>query len=167
MIPVTITSNIDAQVAKTGERAVAVLMNLRSTMQELAIRLQGKVKSEKLSGQVLNVRTGNLRNSISQRLVQDGSMLYAIVGTNVPYAARHEFGFQGTETVRSFMRRTKGEMKLATYFYKNSSGERVSKVRQTGKFGKSSGTGLVRSFTRQANTPERSFLRSALLDMSD
>jgi len=56
------------------------------------LRLLTKVKAEKLSGQLLNVRTGRLRRSINQRVVVSGSSVTGTVGTNVEYAAIHELG---------------------------------------------------------------------------
>jgi phage gpG-like protein len=43
----------------------------------------------KLSGQVLKRRTGTLAKSLTWRLISD---YQAVVGTNVAYAAIHEFG---------------------------------------------------------------------------
>jgi len=62
----------------------------------IVLKLLVKVKQEKLSGpgqdQVLNVVTGRLRRSITQRIEAGAGEINGIVGTNVEYAKFHEFG---------------------------------------------------------------------------
>jgi HK97 gp10 family phage protein len=117
-----------------GERARPAMVR---AMTRATILLQNHVKSDKLSGQVLKNRTGTLRRSINQEVEDRGDEIVGIVGTNVEYAAIHEFGFTGQESVREHLRRTlRGET-------------------------------TVRSYLRQMNMPERSFLRSALADYED
>lgn len=70
-------------------------------LRELAVKLQRKVKSEKLSGQVLNVRTGRLKRSINQRVQVFESAVVASVGTNVKYGAAWELGFDVREHERT------------------------------------------------------------------
>ena len=142
-----------------------IRIGLREAIQRLAIQVQTRVK-EKLSGEVLKNRTGKLRSSINQEVQVESDSIVAVVGTNVSYAARHEYGFHGTETVKAHIRRSRGQMAAATYTYTNKAGVSVSKTRSTGKYGRSTGDIQVRSFTRQANTPERSFLRSSLKELS-
>lgn len=70
--------------------------SVRKSLGRLTLELMTKVKLEKLSGpgkdQVLNVRTGRLRRSITQRITDNGRQVRGIVGTNVEYAKFHEFG---------------------------------------------------------------------------
>jgi len=140
-----------------GDRVVAArFLHLSKTMQgqmaremrRLAILLQRVVKMSKLSGQVLNVRTGTLRRSITYEIEQFPGIINAIVGTNVKYGATHELGWEGDQTVKAHMRRVKSEMK--------------------GKLKKGKGEGSIQvgTFTRYVKIPERSFLRSALREMS-
>lgn len=93
------------------------------------------VKASKLSDQVLRVRTGRLRRSITERVEESGSRVSGIVGTNVEYARVHEYGFKGTVSVREHLRKTKA------------------------------GSTTVRAHTRKVSLPERSFLRSSLRDL--
>lgn len=69
---------------------------VRKSLGGLVLELLVKVKQEKLSGpgtgQALNVITGRLRTSITQRITGSGRELHGIVGTNVEYAKFHEFG---------------------------------------------------------------------------
>jgi hypothetical protein len=62
-------------------------------MHALTIKLQRKVKEEKLSGQVLKVRTGKLHRSINQRVTAAGDSFLGRVGTNVEYGRAWELGF--------------------------------------------------------------------------
>lgn len=65
---------------------------VRKTMGRLVLELLVKVKRDKLSGQALNVRTGRLRRSITQRIEVHGTTIEGVVGTNVEYAKFHEYG---------------------------------------------------------------------------
>lgn len=73
-------------------KAVQDRMNV--VVQAYTLDLQNYVIGSKLSGQVLNVRTGNLRRSIQRRLTVDPSAVYGYVYSSgdVKYAAIHEFG---------------------------------------------------------------------------
>jgi phage gpG-like protein len=57
----------------------------------LAIKMTALVKT-KLSGQVLQVRTGRLRRSINYKTKRVGNLFEATVGTNVAYGKTHELG---------------------------------------------------------------------------
>jgi phage gpG-like protein len=63
-------------------------------MQSLAIELQRHIVQDKLSGQVLKVRTSNLRASIQQTVKDQVDNFQARVFSSgdVKYAAIHEFG---------------------------------------------------------------------------
>lgn len=144
--------NIEVQ----GDRAVIGRLDalpdrlrvvLRQKVYSLTLRLEGYIKTEKLSGQVLNVVTGRLRRSIFSRVVETPTAVIGEVSSSgdVKYAGRHEFGFNGQETVRAHTR----EIKQA--------------------FGRAiePKTVNVNQFTRQAHTPERSFMRSSFTDLRD
>lgn len=109
---------------------------LTQTIGHLALELARHVKQDKLSGQVLRNRTGRLRRSITTRVQTSATAVIGTVGTNVEYAAAHEFGFHGIVTVREHLRRAKA------------------------------GMFQVRAHSRRVNLPERSFLRSALRDLT-
>lgn len=109
-----------------------------------ALRLQREVMQNRLSGQVLNVRAGNLRRSIHQQVTNTGSAVIGEVNTNVRYGKAHEYGFAGTVNVKASLRQ----------------------VRQAfGRPLKSPRYVQVRAHSRNVRLPERSFLRSALRDM--
>jgi phage gpG-like protein len=116
---------------------------LAKKMQALAIGLSAHVMQNKLSGQVLKTRTGNLRASINPRIMNTAGERKAIVGTNMQYAAKHEYGFSGTEKVKAHLR-----------IIKQAFGRRLKAPVQV----------QVGAFSRSVNFPVRSFLRSALAD---
>ena len=122
----------------------AIQESLNESVQRLTLKLMKKVKQDKLSGQALNVKTGRLRRSVNRRFEQSATVVSGFVGTNVEYAARQEYGFTGTETVREHMRM----MKVAF-------GRPVKDPHQV----------LVKQHSRRVNYPAHSFLRSALADM--
>lgn len=123
------------------------IQNVQSGVQKeimrLALKMTGKVMG-KLSGEVLRVRTGRLRRSIHPEWDFKPGYAGATVGTNVEYAAIHEYGFKGSVQVKSFQR----EMTMA--------------------FGKpiAPRSVLIKSHARNINMPERSFLRSTLTEMT-
>lgn len=110
----------------------------------IVLKLLTRVKAQKLSGQALNVRTGRLRRSITQRVEASANEISGIVGTNVDYAAIHEYGFKGPVTVKQHLRLVKQAF---------------------GRPLKSPVWSTVSTHTKNVSLPERSFLRSALADM--
>lgn len=137
-----------------GDRAVIahlegapekVMGNVRSEVRRLVMRLLAKVKSDKLSGQVLRNQSGTLRRSINQRVSGDTTTSIGSVGTNMSYAAAHEFGFKGAVPVKAHLRMVKVAW---------------------GKPVKHPAKHMWGPFSRQVNLPERSFLRSALREMT-
>lgn len=113
---------------------------LMREIDRMAIVLQARMKM-KVSGDVLNVRTGRLRRSISVTKGQANQDGYSVtVGTNVKYAAAHEYGFNGTVTVPAHMR-----------MVRTAWGRPVRAPTQH----------MVRQHSRRLNLPERSFARSS------
>jgi len=114
---------------------------LETAIMEAAVGLQGYIKSSKLSGDPLARRTGTLSRSINVLSQNTSDSVQASVGTNVEYAAVHEFGL--TVTVREHIRT------------------------QTQVFGRELPEPIqVTVSAHQAVYPERSFLRSALADQT-
>ncbi|ENT0719320.1 HK97 gp10 family phage protein [Neisseria gonorrhoeae] len=110
-----------------------------------ALRLQSEVMLNRLSGRVLRVRTDNLRRSVHQRVNVSGNVVSGEVNTNVRYGIAHEYGFAGSVNVKASLRQ----------------------VRQAfGKPLKPPRYVRVRAHTRDVKLPERSFLRSALRDLT-
>ena len=67
----------------------------------------GVAQTEYLSGprpEKLGVITGRLRGGVTVEVEVTGTNVLGKMGDNVAYAARHEFGFEGTEQVREHTR---------------------------------------------------------------
>lgn len=77
---------------KLGVKVSALERTLTTATQEITMRLVAEVKANKLSGQVLKVRTGRLRRSITGRVRSSDGVITGEVGTNVDYGLIHEFG---------------------------------------------------------------------------
>jgi hypothetical protein len=122
----------------------AVNSRLLGAITKLGIKLQADVQQDKLSGQVLRSSTSSLRSSIDFRLDQTGSTFTASVFSESRYAGAQEYGFVGTVTVRASLRR------IREAFGRPISEKTIS----------------VRAYDHRMNLPERSFLRSALEDMT-
>lgn len=138
-----------------GEEVATRLRAMPSRLREVLVRamkaqwflLQRHIVNDKLSGQVLNRRTGNLASSINvggkdslTQFIDEPAELIGRVGTKVWYGHVHEFG--GSFTVKAH------ERTISQVFGRPVTPTRVQ----------------VRSYT--AHYPERSFLRSGLRDRS-
>lgn len=124
-----------------AEREGKTRVTLTQTIGRLTLKLLRRVKADKLTGQVLNVRSGRLRRSINQRIEGANSAQVAgLVGTNVSYGRTHELGYQGD--VREHLRLVKKA------------------------WGKELSTPVwARVPKHTVNYPQRSFLRSAITEM--
>ena len=122
----------------------AVNAGLARAIAKLGIALQSNVQQNKLSGQVLNVRSGALKSSIDVAVEHSGAGIIATVFTNLDYAAAQEYGFSGTVNVRASLR-----------LIKEAFGRPIA--------AKAIGVG---AHSRRMDLPARSFLRSALADMA-
>lgn len=112
---------------------------------QLSLQLEGHIKSDKLSGQVLHVRSGKLRASIFSTATQTGDRTEgrAASSGDVKYAAIHEFG--GTIDIPEITAKGK-----ALAFMMNGKQVFFKKVA-----------------AHTVTMPERSFMRSSLADMKD
>ena len=154
----------DALMAHLQQFPERLATSMVKAMNRVTIGVQALVKSGKLSGQVLHVRTGTLRRSINQEVRYAGSgLIEGIVGTNVEYAAAHEYGFHDTVTVRAHIRRISTSIKSQALTAQN--GKAATIARWVGRESKNrfvKGYADVPAHTREMNMPERSFLRTAL-----
>ena len=136
-------TKVQLRLATIPERVHAELL-LAVTAQTLA--LEGYIKGSKLSGQVLNRRTGNLRASIQRAIDNQADAVIGRVFSDgtVKYARIHEYG--GTIRIPDVY----PVRAQALHFF-------------TG--GKEVFAKHVRAHT--VTMPERSFMRSALADRRD
>jgi phage gpG-like protein len=171
-----ISMEAERLLARLSGVAPKLQANLVRVIRRLAIEVQGAVKETKLSGQALHVRTGTLRRSINQRVDVMGENIIATVGTNVRYAAVHEFGFDGPVHVREHLRKYthltsadysaayRAGLKKDGTPRKNSDAVILRRLRKTQEANAVWGT--VRAHIRNVHLPERSFLRSTLSEMA-
>lgn len=87
-------------VQKLRSKKVHATKSVVDTITWLTLKLQRRVKTQKLSGQVLHVRTGTLRRSINYIVHTSGTKTVGVVGTNVKYARVHEFGWSGNRLIK-------------------------------------------------------------------
>lgn len=154
----------DTLVARLESVQPKILQSLEKTMNRVMAKLQAKVVTDKLSGQVLRVQTGTLRRSITNEVTASSTGVTGMVGTNLEYAAYHEYGFSGTVNVREHLRRAKVK---AVYFTQGSRAGEINLAATKRKMKAQEPTIKVRAHTRKVEYPEHSFLRSAMRDMQD
>ena len=125
---------------------------LREVLKDLAFKMLTKVKNEKLSGQVLKNRTGTLRRSINSRIEESGTKMTALVGTNVVYAAIHEYGgiIKIAPRSQKLYYKMKADGTLGNRWVRKSHSNFMQEAERKG---------------HEIHMPERSFLRSALTEM--
>ena len=141
---IIVSVHAEALIAKMANAPELVRRALLRAVTVLSIDVQRSVKQDKLTGQVLHVRTGTLRRSINREVTEREDGVFAVIGTNVEYAGIHEYGFNGTMSVQAHVRRSREQMRM-----------KKSGVKPAGEV-------MVRAHTRKVNMPERSFLRSTL-----
>ena len=122
----------------------AINSGLVRSITQLGIDLQRNVQQDKLSGQVLKSRNGVLKSSVDLRVEQSARSVTTSVFTDLRYGAAQEYGFAGTVIVGASLRR------IREAFGRPIAEKTIS----------------VRAFNRRMDLPERSFLRSALEDMT-
>lgn len=130
--------------AKLVSKSSAVRDAIAKALEASAIELVAHIKKNKLSGQVLKRKTGNLSRSINYEMNTSGDTVSASVGSNAVYAAIHEFGGQ---TAAHAIHAKAGSV-LA--FQKGGSQMFAKSVNHPG-----------------SKMPQRSFLRSALADKAE
>jgi phage gpG-like protein len=139
----------ESVIARLEGKAQTIRAALYRYCQEFGQSTASYIQTDKLQGQVLNHRKGHLSDSIQSDTQDTGDAIVTTIsagGAACKYAAIHEFGFDGTETVRAHLRRSREQLSV-------NARQRVSKFK---------GEIQVREFTRHMHMPERSYLRSTL-----
>jgi hypothetical protein len=129
---------------RLSEMRGAANQGIARAIARLGVDLQNNVQQNKLSGQVLQVRSGSLRESIAVRIDQSDTAVCATVSSDLDYAAAQENGFTGTVNVRTSLRQIKEAFGHPI----------VAKTISVGVH------------SRRMDLPQRSFLRSALDEMT-
>ncbi len=148
-----------------------VMAALLTKTQALTLDLQRHVVEDKLSGQVLNVRSGDLRRSIQQDVTQTGDLIVGRVFSSgdVKYAAIHEFGgdihmpprawdVKLRTTAAGELMRQKENSNLAV-FARTQGSRAHADSRTTSRHAEHQGYTI--------HMPERSYMRSSLADMAE
>lgn len=159
MITLRVTETASRMLKRAFEKPV--LEGLRETMARENQFTVGHIRASRMTGlgpfpvseHRLGVRTNRLRNSLratSPRVVR-GSVI-ASIGSNVVYAAAHEYGFRGPVTVAAHSRKQQSR--------------NVSKAGRVGvKSGKfATGIAMVKPFTRMMNVPARAPIQYGIND---
>lgn len=131
-------------------------MALTKAITILTIELKNHVVRDKLTNNVLNVRTGNLRRSIQQKVTsqQDSVVGEVFSAGDVKYAAIHEYG--GTINMPARQQEINNRVSASGDFKKGFSKQKNSNFSRTVKVG-----------AHTIVMPERSYLRSSLKDFQD
>lgn len=141
MIAATVTNAAEvADRLATLPSAAEAALEIASS--DLADRLLA-IAQRNLSGDVLNARSGKLRDSLAANVDLAGR-LTATVTADTPYAAFQEYGFDGSESVRAYLRQ------------------------QTQAFGRAINPVqvAVKAHDRRVDYPAHSYLRSALAELA-
>ena len=136
-------AGLDATLERLRELPGAVQNGLARALARASLDLQAEAQG-KLSGSVLRSRTGALRDSILATVSASADGVSAAIGSDLPYAAFQEYGFQGIETVSAHLR----TIKQAFGRPLRAGSERIA----------------VGAYDRKVDYPAHSFLRSALAD---
>lgn len=122
-------------------------LRLMRAQQGLAFQLVAYIKKDKLQGQVLHHRSGNLSTRVTQHTEVTRGAIRSRVGVfaGVPYARIHEYGFAGEQQVKGHTRT------ISQAWGKPITPTEVS----------------VAPFSRHVVMPERSYLRSSLFEWQD
>ena len=154
-------TNMLQKVGRGGAAAVKLVVKT------LGVELQALVKN-KLSDDVLHVRSGTLRRSIGLKIIVTTGTISAIVGTNLIYARIHEYG--GKIPAHRIFARGKALAWLSGSFTPKAGQWSVKKGRLNKSGMKAANKlGLV-AFAKWvdfpgATMPQRSFLGSSLKEM--
>jgi hypothetical protein len=82
-----------AMMVRFQQMPAAVHRRVIEAITRSAIELEGKVARDKLDGQVLKARTGQLAASVHHAVRVDGTSVRGFVGTNLEYGRHWEYGF--------------------------------------------------------------------------
>lgn len=137
----------EAIISKLKSMDKDIHASLLKTITKLSIQLQANIKQDKLSGQVLKTRTGTLRRSINMKVEQSSTSITGKVGIGkdaAKYGVMHEYGFTGSENVKAHLRTIKQA------FGKPIASKQIS----------------INSHSRNVKYPEKSFMRTALSDLT-
>lgn len=156
LLNITVTGDA-ALIARLDALPAVVAKALQAKIEVLTIKLQTYVIRNKLHGQVLHQRSGQLARSIQRRIEAASLAVYGFVYSagDVKYAAIHEFGGVINHPGGTAYFPGAG-INGGALFYSNKAAAAVAQL----------GHGVLRTEAHQIPIPERSFLRSSLRDQA-
>jgi phage gpG-like protein len=117
----------------------------------------------------LGVVTNRLRGSVrASEASMNGGRVESVIGSNVSYAAVHEFGFNGPVTVKAHTRKTGVMLRVRGQLISRDQAKRILKgtgsdvLQLMGVSVQSGGWQKVRQHTRQMRMPERAPFRRGI-----
>jgi phage gpG-like protein len=187
MITVNVKSNVATTIKLLGEWDAGLMTRAARGLRRGLLHTAGKAQTSYLQGprpKRLGEVTTALRRSITTRIVNQHHRITGYVGTNIPYAPFHEFGFQGEQKVSAHRRILKvkaggkavnytragatSDKRLRRYQVRDSQGKIVGykagigeKLRERGVV---SSEVEVKAHTRKLNYAGRPFLRPAVTE---
>jgi hypothetical protein len=143
---------------------------LRPEMDRTNEIIVGHIQAARLSRrgpETLGVRTNRLRLSARpSKAVIEGDSVNATLGSNVRYAAPHEFSFAGTVSVKAHTRKSKPRIATHTHNFTEfnwRSGKMVARVRRVKVKAKPTEM-QVRAHSRKMNIPARAPFQRGIED---
>jgi phage gpG-like protein len=85
-------TRLEEVTVKLGQLGLGARERLLAAVSAEAARLQAVIVDEKLTGGVLNSRTGHLREDVHTEIQDGSSGIMAVIGNRVVYARIHEYG---------------------------------------------------------------------------
>lgn len=182
MIAAKIIATNEQAVIRNAETLPARIHQAMKTGLSRGLQIASEIaQREFLSGprpSKLAVRTGRLRNSIATSVEDRGQDIVGRIGSNVSYAAFHEFGFHGMMNVKAHtrvsrifshktgqdveIRRTSGSKDGSLRWFKETRLQALLRVDQKLHQTPGFNAGMVSPHTRKINYAGRPFIRPAL-----
>ena len=134
---------------------VGLAERMRVAMRVMGTKIENTAKRDKLTGQVLHVRSGRLRRSVNTQYSDDGTTFTASTGSNVSYGAAWELGWDRVANVHAFVRRQKSRNTRGATGGLTKSGKPKAGV-------VSSGIAFVSAHQRHTQQAARPWLRPSL-----
>ena len=140
------SDGVETALARFDRLASRARREIATTASRLVEAIVGKIRLEKLSGEVLNARSGALRDSITGDVEAQGETILASIGSigDIKYAAIQEYG--GTTSAHEILPSKSNVLA----FISGGQGRFAKRIEHPGSV-----------------IPERSYLRSSLDEMRD
>lgn len=167
----TLSSNAASVVRQLNAFPPAMLQAIAGALDlenELTVGQAQRMKMSKHSATTLGVITNRLRQSLRPtKAIIAGQAVISAIGSNVKYAAVHEFGFTGTVNVPQYTRHDSRRDVYAAgasahFSWKDGKIKRGRSAQPI-----ASGVGVVKAHPMKMHMPERSYIRSTLAERSD